>query len=135
MTQNLTVLDRYIAFSDRAVGRPELIEELRTIFSEDATVQLIEDKFDGIDAILDFYRKFIDLIEEGTHYWTTTEVGEGVLEARWIAAVRFKGDRLVATGGLERAQVNSAGLITNLRNYPNEGLFPVSAIGEDLTCD
>lgn len=120
MTENATVLDRYIAFSDRAVGRPELIEELRTIFSEDATVQLIKDEIVGIDAILDFYRNFIGSIEEGTHYWTTSKVGEGVLEARWVAAVRFKGDRLVATGGMERAHVNSDGLIAKLRNYPNE---------------
>lgn len=116
MAEKTTVLDRYIAFADRAVGHPELIEELRTIFSEDAVVQLFEDEIVGIDAILDFYRNFIGSVVEGTHYWTTTKVSENVLEAKWIGAIRFKGDRLVAVGGLERALVNADGLITDLRN-------------------
>lgn len=120
MTEPLTVLDRYIGFADRAVGHPEMIEELRTIFAKDATVQLFGDPIVGIDAIIDFYRGFIGSIEEGRHFWTTTQAGDNVLEAQWVGALRFKGDKLVGTGGLERAEVNADGLITFLRNFPNQ---------------
>lgn len=120
MSDKTTVLDRYIGLADRAVGHLEKIEELRTIFATDAVVQLFDSEVVGIDAILDFYRNFIGSIEEGTHYWTTTKVSEDVLEAQWIGAIRFKGDRLVAAGGLERARLNADGLIADLRNYPNQ---------------
>lgn len=118
MSEQTTVLDRYIGLADRAVGHPEVIGELRTIFAEDATVQVFEDEINGIDAIIEFYQGFIGSIEEGKHYWTTARLSDGVLEARWVGAFRFKGDRLMGVGGVERAQVNSEGLITHLRNYP-----------------
>lgn len=120
MTEHATILDRYIAFADRAVGHPEMIEELRTIFAPDATVQLFEDKIHGIEAIIAFYRGFIGSVIEGQHFWTTTTVDDDVLEARWVGALRFAGDRLVATGGVERARLNADGLIQDLLNTPEK---------------
>jgi hypothetical protein len=120
MSDDLTALDRYMMLADRAAGRPELAEELRTIFAENATVDIYAGEITGIEALLPFYRTFYGGMQECRHLWTTRRAGENVLEAPWVAAVRLPDGSLKSFGGFERALLNDEGLITDLRNYAVE---------------
>jgi hypothetical protein len=112
-----TVLDRYIGLADRAVQDPSLLErELPSIFAPDATVQLADQPVTGFDAILEFYRAHIGAQADCKHYWTTTVLDDGTLEAHWVVAARLADGSLMTAGGVEHATVDSDGLITTLRN-------------------
>lgn len=119
MTKQKNAYDRYMEFADRAGGRPELLDELRTIFAADASIHIRDRTITGIDAILEFYRGFFAEIVECSHYWITSEVSENIIEAPWVAALRLTGGRLLSISGFERTYLNADGLIKDLRNYPN----------------
>ena len=121
-----TVLDRYIRIFDRAPKDHEALEELRTIFAPDATVQLHQDAeaVTGLERIMELYRAYAEGADESRHVWDSTELADGTIECRWVAAARATDGRLSTLSGLEHATVNADGLITNLRNkmVPAESL-------------
>ncbi|GAA4013027.1 nuclear transport factor 2 family protein [Streptomyces plumbiresistens] len=112
-----TVLDRYIALMDRAVHDLGLLdEELPSIFAPDATVQLEElEPVTGLTAITEFYRRFYSHAGDNKHFWNTTVLEDGTLEADFIVAGRSRDGHLLARRGIEHATVNADGLITSLR--------------------
>ncbi|SEF04358.1 SnoaL-like domain-containing protein [Streptomyces sp. 3213] len=113
-----TVIDRYIRIFDRLPHDPGALEELRTVYAPDATVQLDEggEMVTGIDAILPIYRDLAARMADSHHFWDVTELDDGTLECRWASLTRTADGRLLTLNGLERATVNSDGLITSLRN-------------------
>jgi hypothetical protein len=119
MTQTTeTVIDRYITIFDRAAQDPGTLDELRSIFAPDARVQLTDDQepVTGFAAIMELYRALAGGMADSKHFWTTTVLDDGTLECRWVQAARATDGRLLTNGGIERATVNTDGLITNLRN-------------------
>lgn len=117
MTQPVrTVLDRYIALADRAVQDPAALDELVSVFAPDATVHLGDEPVTGFAAIRELYRAHIARHAHSTHYWTTTVLDDGRLEATWVVAARMADGGLMTAGGIEHATVNEDGLINELRN-------------------
>jgi hypothetical protein len=119
MTQTTeTVLDRYIRIFDRAAHDAGALEELRTIFAPDATVQLGEgdEPLTGFAVIMELYQGIARNLADSKHFWDVTVLADGTLECRWVQAGRVADGRLVTQSGLEHATVNADGLITNLRN-------------------
>jgi hypothetical protein len=119
MTQTTeTVIDRYITIFDRAAQDPGALDELRSIFAPDARVQLNDDQepVTGFAAVMDLYRVMTGHMADSKHVWTTTVLDDGTLECRWVQAARATDGPLLTYGGIERATVNTDGLITNLRN-------------------
>jgi SnoaL-like protein len=113
-----TAIDRYIRIFDRAAHDPAALEELRSIFAPDATVQLTDDQepVTGFAALMELYRGMIAFMADSKHVWTTTVLDDGRVECRWVQAGRTADGRLVAYSGIEHATVDADGLITNLRN-------------------
>lgn len=113
-----TTIDRYITIFDRAAHDPEALEELRTIFAPDATVQLHEgqEPITGFALIMEVYQGIARHMADSKHFWHTTVLADGTLECRWVQAGRSADGSLVTQSGLEHATVNADGLITNLRN-------------------
>jgi SnoaL-like protein len=109
--------DRYIAAFDRAVHDRGVLEEFRTIFAPDATVQLDHlDPVTGIDGIIEFYGNFLGAVGgDCENVWTTTELDDGRLEVHYVVASCSADGRLSAMSGIEHATLNADGLITNLR--------------------
>ncbi|WP_433556121.1 nuclear transport factor 2 family protein [Pseudonocardia xinjiangensis] len=110
-----TILDRYIALSDRAVHNPEALE-LRLIFAPDATVQIFDEPVHGIEAIMEFYWAHVATQADSKHFWNTRVLNDGSLDVERVVVARMANGSLLTTGGVERASVNSDGLITDLRN-------------------
>jgi hypothetical protein len=113
-----TVIDHYIRIFDRSAHDPGALEQLRTIFAPDATVQLHDDQepVSGFAAIMQVYRGIAADMADSKHFWTTMVLDDGRLECRWVSVMRRADGRLVALSGIEHAIVNADGLITNLRN-------------------
>jgi hypothetical protein len=113
-----TTIDRYIEIFDRAASDSGALDELRTIFATDATVQLDDDAppITGLAVIMEFYRGVTRGIADSKHIWSTTELPDGTLECRWVQAARAADGRLTTRSGIERARLDAEGLITNLRN-------------------
>lgn len=116
----MNVLDRYIELSDNIVDDAGNLNYLRTIFAEDAEVHLSKGKVKGIDNIIEFYAQFYGSVAESKHLWVSRQVNDEIFEARWTATGRLVDGSLIASGGIEYARVNTAGLITDLRNYVSE---------------
>ncbi|HET6504920.1 MAG TPA: nuclear transport factor 2 family protein [Amycolatopsis sp.] len=111
-----TTIDRYIGLADRAVHDDSAIEEMLTLFAPDATVQLGPEPVRGHEAIAALYRAHFATIADSRHYWNTTVLEGGTLRAEWVAAGRMKDGQLMTVAGVEHAQVDDSGLITDLRN-------------------
>lgn len=113
-----TVIDRYIKVFDRAAQDPTAIDELRSIFAPDATIQLSDEQqpVTGFAAIMEFYRAIAAAMAESKHIWSTTTLDDGRLECRWASVARAADGGLETHSGIEHATVNADGLITNLRN-------------------
>ncbi|MFE7277334.1 MULTISPECIES: nuclear transport factor 2 family protein [Streptomyces] len=120
-----TVVDRYIRIFDRTAHDPQAVEELESIFAQDAVVQLAEgiEPVAGLPAIMAVYRGFVSQMADSQHFWTVTELDDGRLECEWVQAGRSVDGRLVCTGGVEQVTVNADGQITKLINriVPNAG--------------
>ncbi|KOG86708.1 ethyl tert-butyl ether degradation protein EthD [Streptomyces varsoviensis] len=110
-----TLLDRYIALSDRAVHDESAIEEMLTLFAPDATVRLGPEPVRGHEAIAAFYRAHLAAFADSRHYWNTTVLDDGTLRAEWAAVARTKDGGLMTVAGVEHARTDD-GLITDLRN-------------------
>ncbi|MFI1734114.1 nuclear transport factor 2 family protein [Streptomyces acidicola] len=117
MTQTTeTVVDCYITLVDRAVHEPKALAELGSVFAPEATVQFGElPPVTGRADITEFYRRFYSDMADSKHVWTTTVLGDGTLQVRFIAAWRTLDGRLASQGGTERVTVDANGLITDLR--------------------
>jgi hypothetical protein len=111
-----TALDRYMRFADRAVKDPAALAELRSIFAPNATVRLRDTPVTGFPDIVEFYRAFAAELADSKHYWTTTVLDDGTIEAQWVVAARRTDGSLMTAGGVEHASVDADGLITDLRN-------------------
>lgn len=118
--ETTTALGRYIDFADRYAAGNAQIEELRTIFAEDATVDVIGEPIKGIDALLSFYARMFGGWQASKHFWTTTIVDDNTVETEWAAIVRLEDGSLRPVGGYERARLNADGLMVDLRNYPSK---------------
>jgi SnoaL-like protein len=117
-TQTETVLDRYIKLFDRAAHDTGALEELRSIYAPDATVQLLEgaEPVTGLDAIIEFYRNLAAGMADSKHIWDVRVLDDGRLECHWVSVARAVDGRLTTQSGIEHATLNADGLITNLRN-------------------
>lgn len=113
-----TVIDRYIRIFDRAAHDPAALEEYRSIFAPDATVQLADEQppVTGFAAVLELYRGIAESTADSKHIWDSTVLDDGRVECRWVNVTRTADGRLVTLSGLEHATVDADGLITNLRN-------------------
>jgi hypothetical protein len=113
-----TVIDRYIRIFDRAAHDPGAVEEYRSIFAQDAIVQLHDgtEPVTGIDAIMDLYHSIAADMSDSKHLWTVTVLDDGTLECRWVSVTRRADGRLAPLSGIEHATVNADGLMTSLRN-------------------
>ncbi|HEX6356630.1 hypothetical protein [Actinophytocola sp.] len=119
MTQTTeTTIDRYITIFDRSAHDPDALEELRTIFAPDATVQLDDgmEPITGFTVIMEIYQGIARNMADSKHFWTTTELPDGTLECHWVQAARAADGRLVTQSGIEHATLDADGLITNLHN-------------------
>ncbi|WP_051814977.1 nuclear transport factor 2 family protein [Streptomyces iakyrus] len=117
MTQTTeTVADRYITLVDRAVHEPQALQELGSVFAPGATVQFGDlPPVTGLADITEFYRNFYSEMADSKHVWTTTVLGDGTLEVRFIAAWRTTDGQLASQGAVEHVTVDANGLITQLR--------------------
>ena len=117
MTQTAaTVADRYITIVDRAVHEPQALQELGSVFAPEATVQFGDlPPVTGLADITEFYRNFYSEMADSKHVWTTTVLGDGTLEVRFIAAWRTIDGQLASQGAVEHVTVDANGLITQLR--------------------
>ncbi|MFI1707615.1 nuclear transport factor 2 family protein [Streptomyces griseoruber] len=122
MTQTTeTVTDRYITLVDRAVHEPQALQELGSVFAPGATVQFGDlPPVTGLADITEFYRNFYSEMADSKHVWTTTELGDGTLEIRFIAAWRTTDGQLASQGAVEHVTVDAKGLITRLRVFGPE---------------
>jgi hypothetical protein len=113
-----SAIDRYIRIFDRAAHDPGALDELRSIFAPDATVQLSDEQepVTGFAALMDLYRGIAAGMADSKHIWTTTLLDDGRIECRWVSVARRADGHLVALGGIEHATLDASGLITNLRN-------------------
>lgn len=117
--ETITVLDRYMTLFDRYLDGTTQLDELRTIFAPDATVNITGTPVTGIEALLAMYGGILGRLQETRHFWNLTKVDDSTLEAEWAVAGRLKDGGVTSLGGFERAHLNAEGLIVNLRNYPN----------------
>ncbi|XVV15122.1 nuclear transport factor 2 family protein [Actinoplanes sp. CA-131856] len=118
-----TVLDRYIAFMDRAAHDLGLLDDLSSIFAEDATVDLgVAGPVTGLTAIVEFYRGFYANAGDTKYFWTTTVLEDGTLKAHFIVSGRTPDGALMARSGIEYATVDADGLISSLRATLNGAL-------------
>ncbi|GGY34871.1 nuclear transport factor 2 family protein [Streptomyces djakartensis] len=117
MTQTTeTVADRYITLVDRAVHEPQALQELGSVFAPGATVQFGDlPPVTGLADITEFYRNFYSEMADSKHVWTTTALGDGTLEVRFIASWRTTDGHLASQGAVECVTVDANGLITQLR--------------------
>ncbi|MFD1543560.1 nuclear transport factor 2 family protein [Nonomuraea guangzhouensis] len=113
-----TVIDRYITLFDRTAHDPAAVEEYRSIFATDATVQLAEEMepVTGLPAIMEVYRGMAAAMADSKHLWDTTVLDDGRIECHWVNITRSADGRLLAMSGIEYATVNADGLMTNLTN-------------------
>lgn len=112
-----TVVDSYMSIFDRAAQDPAAVEEFRSIFALDATVEIVEggEPVRGLDAIIAVYRAIAAETAYSRHFWTVTVLDDDTLEGRFAAALREADGSLVSMSGIQHATLNSDGLITNLR--------------------
>lgn len=115
----VTVLERYMTLFDRYLAGTTQLDELRTIFAPDATVDIIGTPVTGIDALFGLYEGILGRMQETKHVWNLNRVDESTLEADWVVAARMKDGSVMSRGGFERAHLNAEGLIVDLKNYPN----------------
>lgn len=117
MTQTTeTVVDRYMTTVDRAVHEPEALKELEAVFAPKATVQFGEfPPVTSLAEITEFYRRLYSDMADSKHVWTTTVLGEGTIEVRFIAAWRSADGQLGSQSGIEHVTVDADGLITELQ--------------------
>lgn len=111
-----TALDHYIGLFDRAVHEALAFKEMLSLFAPEATVELGLEPVRGIEAITDFYRDFCATIADSKHFWKTTVLDDGTLQAEWVAAAHMADNSLMSSAGVEYATIDSAGRITHLRN-------------------
>jgi SnoaL-like protein len=120
-----TVIDRYIRIFDRSAHDPAALEEYKSIFAPDATVQLAEEMqpVTGLAAIMELYRGVAADTADSKHIWDVTVLDDGRLECRWVNVTRKADGQLLSFGGIEHATVNADGLMTSLHNkmVPTEG--------------
>lgn len=118
--ETITALDRYMTLFDRYLDGSTQLDELRTIFAPDATVDIIGAPVTGIDDLFGMYEGILGRLQETKHFWNLTKVDDNTLEAEWVVAGKMKDGGVMSLGGFERAHLNAEGLIVNLRNYPNK---------------
>lgn len=59
------------------------------LFDPDATVSIGPEPVHGHEAVAAFYRAHFAGFADSKHYWNTTRLGDGILEARWVCAARM----------------------------------------------
>jgi hypothetical protein len=111
-----TVVDRYMTLVDRAVHKPEALQELEAVFAPKATVQFGElQPVTGLADITEFYRRLYSDMADSKHVWTTTVLDGDTIEVRFITAWRTADAQLGSQSGIEHVTVDADGLITELR--------------------
>jgi hypothetical protein len=111
-----TTIDRYIGLADRAVHDDSALDELLTLFAPYATVQIGPEPVHGHEAIAAFYRAHFVTFADSRHYRNTTVLDDGTLRAEWASAARMTDGQLMTVAGVEHAQIDGDGLITEMRN-------------------
>lgn len=111
-----TVMDRYVQLADAAVHDSSALDELLTLFAPDATLRLGPEPVRGGAAVDAFYRAHFAAFADSRHFWHTTVLDDGRLRVEWVVAARMTDGQVVAAGGVEHAELDESGLITDLSN-------------------
>jgi hypothetical protein len=118
MTENNgNAFDRYIGMADGVVSGRVKLDEWLTVFGPDAVVSIFPGQTArGHEEVQAFYRQFAAGFAETKHFWNSAVLPDGTLQATWGAVVRMADGSVSVVSGVERAKVDAAGRIIDLRN-------------------
>lgn len=111
-----TVMDRYIRLFDSAVHDSSALDEMLTLFADEAVVEIGPEPVHGRAAIEGMYREFLPTFADSKHFCNTTALEDGTLRTEWAAAVRTADGHVLTAAGVEHAKIDSDGRISDLRN-------------------